>query len=167
MIRVSSDLGHFEISAEPIPADGDVDIAALPLKEDITVRFPLEPTTEGMGLSQQIYFLGYPFGLQTLDKRGMTVPFIKSGIISAMDSSNPDRHILYLDAHNNPGFSGGPIVFWHQASKLDSGKFSERPESIFRHGRAPLRSAGRIAPPQDRSIRPRAREGARSCGADA
>jgi len=39
------------------------------------------------------------------------LPFIKSGILSALDIRNENAVTLYLDGHNNPGFSGGPIVF--------------------------------------------------------
>jgi hypothetical protein len=109
-----TETGRHRISGTPIfPPNRGVDIAALELKQDLTVRLPLEPTMDGISLSQQTYFLGYPFGLETRDARGFVAPFIKSGIISAMDSSNPAERVLYIDAHNNLGFSGGPIVFWH------------------------------------------------------
>lgn len=45
------------------------------------------------------------------------IPFLKSGIVSALDDRDPEAGILYLDGQNNPGFSGGPIVFWHSASR--------------------------------------------------
>ena len=32
--------------------------------------------------------------------------------MSAMDGTNKDAVVLYIDGFNNPGFSGGPIVFW-------------------------------------------------------
>ena len=36
------------------------------------------------------------------------MPFIKAGIISANVEGRPRR--IYVDAHGNPGFSGGPLV---------------------------------------------------------
>ena len=39
-------------------------------------------------------------------------PFIKKGILSAIDASNPDAIVLYVDGFNNHGFSGGPIVYY-------------------------------------------------------
>lgn len=116
VVHAVSDLGHRKISAVPIRPKGAVDVVALKLEKNLTVRFPLKPTTKGMVVSQQVYFLGFPFGLHTRDNKGFTVPFIKSGIISAMDYSDPSQWILYIDAHNNTGFSGGPIVFWHGQS---------------------------------------------------
>jgi hypothetical protein len=85
--------------------------------------FPLEPTSAGLTLGQQVYFLGYPYGLSTAGSAPLPpgfgeIPFVKSGIISAIDSRNPGATILYLDGQNNPGFSGGPIVFWHAESAM-------------------------------------------------
>ena len=44
--------------------------------------------------------------------RGFPIPFVKKAIVSAIN--NP---VIYLDGHNNPGFSGGPLVFWDYAEK--------------------------------------------------
>ena len=41
-----------------------------------------------------------------------TLPFLKKGIMSAIDSQNPDAIVVYIDGFNNPGFSGGPVIFW-------------------------------------------------------
>ncbi len=104
------------------PAKETVDIAALDAGRPLTVTFPLEPSAGGLTLGQQVYFLGYPYGLGTpgLALPGFgEVPFLKSGIISAMDDRDPEANVFYLDGHNNPGFSGGPIVFWHS----ESGRF--------------------------------------------
>ena len=32
--------------------------------------------------------------------------------MSAIDATNRDAVVLYIDGFNNPGFSGGPIVYW-------------------------------------------------------
>jgi S1-C subfamily serine protease len=106
------------------PVKESVDIAALDLGKPVTVTFPFEPTSAGLTLGQQVYFLGYPYGLGTAGPAGTPpgfgeIPFVKSGIISAIDDRDPGASILYLDGQNNPGFSGGPIVFWH----AESGRF--------------------------------------------
>jgi hypothetical protein len=107
------------------PAKETVDIAALDPGRPLTVTFPLEPSAGGLTLGQQVYFLGYPYGLGTAGSVAPAppgfgeVPFLKSGIISAMDDRDPEANLFYLDGHNNPGFSGGPIVFWHS----ESGRF--------------------------------------------
>ncbi|MFP5285628.1 MAG: serine protease [Thermoanaerobaculia bacterium] len=105
------------------PANENVDIAALDLNRTVTVTFPLEPSSGGLTLGQQVYFLGYPYGLGTPGSSAAAppgfgeIPFLKSGILSALDDRNPEASLLYLDGHNNPGFSGGPIVFWHSESR--------------------------------------------------
>jgi hypothetical protein len=33
--------------------------------------------------------------------------------MSAIVATNPDAVVLYIDGFNNPGFSGGPIVYWN------------------------------------------------------
>ncbi|HEV8577732.1 MAG TPA: serine protease [Thermoanaerobaculia bacterium] len=102
------------------PAREDVDIAALDLGRTVTVTYALEPTSAGLTLGQQVYFLGYPAGtpgsLPAPAGFG-EIPFLKSGVISAIDTRDPQANILYLDGQNNPGFSGGPIVFWHARSR--------------------------------------------------
>ena len=95
-----------------------VDIAALDLGRSLTVAFPLEPSSGGLILGQQVYFLGYPDGLGSSVSAPLPpgfgeVPFLKSGIVSALDDRDPEASVLYLDGQNNPGFSGGPVVFWH------------------------------------------------------
>jgi hypothetical protein len=105
------------------PAKEAVDIAALDPGRAVTVMFPLEPSSGGLTLGQQVYFLGYPYGLGTSGSFGPAppgfgeIPFLKSGIVSAVDDRDPEANLLYLDGHNNPGFSGGPIVFWHSESR--------------------------------------------------
>ena len=100
-----------------------VDIAALDPGRTVTVTFPLEPTSGGLTLGQQVYFLGYPYGLGTPGSSGPAppgfgeIPFLKNGIVSALDDRDPEASLLYVDGHNNPGFSGGPIVFWHSESR--------------------------------------------------
>lgn len=103
------------------PANAGVDIAALDLGRPITVTYPLEATAGGLILGQQVYFLGYPYGLGTPGIPSAPpelggIAFLKSGIVSAMTRER-DANVLYLDGHNNPGFSGGPIVFWHAESR--------------------------------------------------
>jgi S1-C subfamily serine protease len=103
------------------PASATVDIAALDLGKPVTVAYPLEPSSGGLTLGQQVFFLGYPFGLGTSFSGPAPpgfgeIPFLKSGIVSALDTRDPQASVLYLDGQNNPGFSGGPIVFRHAAS---------------------------------------------------
>lgn len=60
-----------------------------------------------------MFFAGFPYGLFT---SGVNVndlypiAFVKKGIMSA-SSAEKGATMIFLDGHNNPGFSGGPIVY--------------------------------------------------------
>lgn len=55
-------------------------------------------------------FLGFPYGLYTL-AFGRHHPFEKHAYLSAIDNLEQSAEIFYLDGFNNPGFSGGPVIF--------------------------------------------------------
>ena len=98
------------------PDNSVVDAVALLPKKPLTVDYPLSPTMGELQMAQQVYFLGYPSGLATVGRIPAPpgfgeLPFIKSGIVSALDTRDESAIIIYIDGHNNPGFSGGPIVF--------------------------------------------------------
>jgi hypothetical protein len=55
-----------------------------------------------------------------LYNNGEYFPLVKAGVFSGLDNSDPEEVIFYIDGFNNPGFSGGPVVFidnakhqWH------------------------------------------------------
>lgn len=66
-------------------------------------------------LSQDSFFLGFPLGLRMEDYKdislnnGYPIPFVKKGIIASF-SLNPEEKMIFIDGHNNKGFSGGPVV---------------------------------------------------------
>ena len=91
--------------------DGEIDAAVLSCPIHLAPPWPLEPSADGLTYGQQVYFLGYPFGLVGgLERvnRNFPVPFVKGGIYSATDET---RSVIYVDGHGNPGFSGGLMVF--------------------------------------------------------
>ena len=60
-------------------------------------------------IGQDIRFLGFPYGMGSEMgdlNRDFPIPLVKQGIMSGVD---PEKNLL-LDGHNNPGFSGGPVV---------------------------------------------------------
>jgi S1-C subfamily serine protease len=95
------------------PSSENVDIAVFETNEKVETPYPVTvsgPPAVAMG--QQVWFLGYPFGISSHFKGGTIAPFIKRGTMSAIDATNPDAVVIYIDGFNNPGFSGGPIVFF-------------------------------------------------------
>jgi hypothetical protein len=94
-------------------ASGDVDISVLALGFQLSPTRPLTPTGAGIGFGQDVYFLGFPYNLFTdigANNRDFPVPFIKKAIVSSITKVG-DAEVTFLDGHNNPGFSGGPVVF--------------------------------------------------------
>ena len=91
----------------------DTDICVLSPKIQLSPSLPLTPTTAGIVLGQDVYFLGFPYDLQSdigSLNRFFPLPLVKQAILSAMIFGEK-QSILLLDGHNNPGFSGGPVVF--------------------------------------------------------
>ena len=95
-----------------IGKEKDMDIAVLACSIRLSPSFPLVASHENLKLGQAVSFFGYPFGWGGGGEeinRGIPLPFVKAGIVSAMILEDVSK--IYLDAHNNEGFSGGPVVF--------------------------------------------------------
>jgi hypothetical protein len=98
------------------PDNDSVDIVALDVGQKVTIDFSFEPTSHDIIIGQQVYFVGYPWGLGSrgrLPGSIAEIPFVKSGVLSAIDGRQTDAVIFYVDGDNNPGFSGAPIVYRH------------------------------------------------------
>ena len=101
-----------EVHIRVVGMDAEADIAVLAHEDPLTPNHQLEMAGPGSWFhSQSVAFLGFPFGWDSGTEsinNGYPVPFIKAGIISANVEGPPRR--IYVDAHGNPGFSGGPLV---------------------------------------------------------
>ncbi len=72
--------------------------------------------------------------------RDFPIPFVKKAIVSCMMFEN-DMQIFFLDGHNNPGFSGGPVIFkepnsngFKVASVISGYRYAKEP--IYQNGAA-------------------------------
>lgn len=98
-------------------ARGEVDIAVLKVHQQLTPK--AYEVAIGFGeieLGQDVYFLGFPFKMWADYGEltaGLPSPFIKKGTLSAIQMDGPK--LLYVDAINNEGFSGGPLYFFPRA----------------------------------------------------
>ena len=98
---------------------GEVDISVLAAELRISPTHPLNPTVAGIILGQDVYFLGFPYGLMSdigALNRHFPLPLVKKGIVSMLEF---DEGFILLDGHNNPGFSGGPVVFLQDNRGID------------------------------------------------
>ena len=95
------------------------DISVLSIPTGKVLGESMLASSDQIYYGQDIFFLGFPFGLQsditTLNSE-FPIPLVKKGILSNFLLEKP-RKILLLDGWNNPGFSGGPIVYFHQQSQ--------------------------------------------------
>lgn len=113
-VRLSGKWQDIHTTRTLFPSSNDVDIAVLETDEKLSQPFVINPVGEASGVTmgQQVWFLGYPWGIGSKFSNNSEAPFIKRGTMSAIDASNPDAIVLYIDGFNNPGFSGGPIIYW-------------------------------------------------------
>ena len=88
----------------------DVDVSVLaPLTQLTRKEMKLDAAPGDFFIGQDVYFAGFPLGLVG---QGIASPFpaplIKKAIISGAPGEGY-KFPFYLDGHNNPGFSGGPV----------------------------------------------------------
>ena len=94
---------------------GEADITVLAPSVQLSPTHPLPPASEkDYFLGQDVYFVGFPYALFTADvgevNRNFPIPFLKKAIISSWSTNTDGAKQFFLDGHNNPGFSGGPVV---------------------------------------------------------
>jgi hypothetical protein len=102
----------------PVPVkvfrcDDPVDIAVLVPPSQLTVSLPLEATMKGVRYGQDMYFAGFPYQLHTNAPSlngGYPVAFVKKAVMSGEMKEN-GASVILLDGYNNPGFSGGPLLY--------------------------------------------------------
>ena len=101
-----------EIPVTVLRCADPIDIAVLVPKEQQTVSYELKPELKGAIFGQDMFFLGYPYADNSLVTNAgeQTVAFIRKATFSAQQRTD-EVTVLYLDGRNNPGFSGGPIVY--------------------------------------------------------
>lgn len=106
----------------------DIDIVVLVPKTKLQeIGIPsLKISSGGFGIGQECSFLGYPFAntwTATFNNSAQyKMPFIKSCHISGM--IRQPAAVLVLDGINNPGFSGGPVLFHTGADQVVLGVIS-------------------------------------------
>ena len=99
--------------------EGKIDISILAAHIQISPTHKFEASSGNLMYGQDVYFLGFPYGMKGemgVLNRNFPLPFVKKGIVSCMEFTEDGVQVNYLDGHNNPGFSGGPVIFKPQNS---------------------------------------------------
>lgn len=118
-------------------ASGEIDISVLALN-GIASNPDLKLTPDQAILyGQDVYFIGYPYGSWGDSKTafmGRPIPFVRKAIVSCIEDGPNGEHRNFLDGHNVPGFSGGPVVYsanppydFKVASVISGYRFVEQP----------------------------------------
>ncbi len=77
----------------------------------------MEAASNGMSLGQDVYFLGFPHGLRSEAgemNRFFPFPIVKKGCLASLPFPQGETEVgryFWVDGNNNPGFSGGPVIF--------------------------------------------------------
>jgi len=103
------------ISVKPLYIEpSEIDIVVLVPPFQLSPTLPLEPSADKILLSQDMYFLGFPFGfeLKGAPEFQYPIPLVKKGICFGIA-----KPFIIIDGQGNPGFSGGPIVFMDEWTK--------------------------------------------------
>lgn len=103
--------GKWNPLAVELVGHSDVDISVLAPSTQLARKEAIVDTAVGGFLAgQDAFFAGFPLGLEGANVESeFPAPLIKKAIISGKASGSDDSTVFYLDGHNNPGFSGGPV----------------------------------------------------------
>lgn len=99
------------VGSDPLSEALEHDALVLSCSEQVS-PFSLSATRGSFYLSQDVYFLGYPYNMATdkVSYPNISLPLIKKSIVSGVIKSGLDDDFIVLDGYNNSGFSGGPVI---------------------------------------------------------
>lgn len=101
---------------------GDIDISVFSVEFLATPKeLTLPSGSAGIVLGQEVRFLGFPYKLWSDGGdalKGRPMPYVKGGLLSNIDSGREGCK-LWVDAVNNEGFSGGPLLFQKNRNHLE------------------------------------------------
>jgi hypothetical protein len=89
------------------------DVIVLAPAQRLSPAYPLPISPAGAIIGQEVHFLGFPYGLRMEIgemNNHFPLPLVKRACLSAQIGASNEKMWL-LDGFNNPGFSGGPVVF--------------------------------------------------------
>ena len=127
------------------------DVSVLSANIQLSPALKTKPTLGHILYGQDVYFLGFPYSLAIKDfskvNGGFPFPFVKKAVLSNMTKNeNFGRiFIVYLDGHNNKGFSGSPMIFRekpqaeYKIGAVISGYESETEDILFENKKTDLK----------------------------
>jgi hypothetical protein len=70
---------------------------------------PSRASTEQVRLSEILISTPQPYDPAQIAEAQHKAEQVRA---ASIDATNPNAVVLYIDGFNNPGFSGGPILYW-------------------------------------------------------
>jgi S1-C subfamily serine protease len=121
-VKIFRDKAWTTLAAEVVGrCRGEIDIAVLRVVPRLTsLEFSVTASMADITLGHDVYFLGFPYKMSGdigSFMGGLPCPFAKKGTLSLLTPGSPQ--LLYVDAINNEGFSGGPLFFYPQGKPLE------------------------------------------------
>ena len=122
-------------------SSGNADVIVLAPSHPIGANHPLPLAKGGITLSQDVYFVGYPYGKHSAaiaSDGKLHLPLVKKACLSGFHES-PNGRLWLLDGFNNSGFSGGPVIVVDQPGNeavfgiISGYRLSE--ESVYNKGK--------------------------------
>lgn len=90
--------------------NGEIDVSVFASTKPLTpASLPIVASSDGLTYGQEVFFLGFPYGILgnvVLTEHAYHLPMVKRATMSLFAGE-----MYLLDGHNNPGFSGGPVLF--------------------------------------------------------
>lgn len=114
-LRITRAQARVPFGATRIWLSPEADVAVISLGELLAPpHLTLPLTRDGVVFGQDVYFLGFPYGLTWSPRlrlhRDQPIPLVKHAVLSGEVQLPSGRDVLLLDGHNNEGFSGGPVA---------------------------------------------------------
>lgn len=120
-----------------------VDIVVIKIPKKLSYIKPYS-NIGSYSIGQDSYFLGFPYKERLSTKMtGGRIPLVKKALISAFYKNN-GAEVVFLDGHNNPGFSGGPVIAYDYYEKNNSvigvisGYYPQSNEGKIKAGKAEI-----------------------------
>jgi hypothetical protein len=107
-ILINNQLKSFDAKVYFHP-DKNVDIVVMKLPKDVSQGNGISLDTTTVDFGSEVFFYGFPLSNLGTQVTEFKFPLVKKGIISGL-IKYLGVDVLVLDAHNNHGFSGGPVV---------------------------------------------------------
>ncbi|MXY04789.1 MAG: trypsin-like peptidase domain-containing protein [Gammaproteobacteria bacterium] len=110
-IRISHKGEWIQLGVSLVGINTEKDVAVLAPEVPVGFGDPIKATSKGMIVGADVFFLGFPFGIEpkggTEINEGFPVALVKKGIVAGLVQGSGE---MFLDGTVAVGGSGGPVI---------------------------------------------------------